>query len=765
VESSNSLERSLESELGWMRALALKLVADASEADDLVQEALLTALRARPELRGAGSARRWLGRVLALRAQQAWRTQRRRREREERAAHADTAQDASEIAALFEAQRALHEAVYALAEPYRSVVMLRYFEGLTPAQIAARRGVPAATVRSQLLRAHEQLRAALDRRHGGDARAWSVAFLPLALDRSALSQAAWLGSPLVLLALMLKPWIALALAVVCSIGIWRWTSNTSDIAPTATAAAADAPTVPEVEVEQRSNAAARVEGERNDVAHAPIASESPRPALLRGRVVDAGTRQPLSDLELRVVQRSMGLEEFVSTDAEGREVRGLRTAGDAEEFVRTDADGRFECSTPFAAGTLRIGGADRVGRDSHFLYSGQSGGAALDVEQSLSWNGRDELEVEFQAELFVPLVWSAPVSLTARDLLAQLHLQDPDQGELCIQTPIRGDPSYARFPPMLGAAPLSGSKLLRVVSRDGLWRGEALTPIPRPAPEGPLRIELLASGKVVVELGPSPIPKDTVALLRRLPKGPAQVRGENERERSEGRSEFGGLEGGEYELDVRAEGFERVARQVVVTPGRVNLETITLAPLGAPVAIRGEVRTRSGQANESTALSLMSTDLSVAREIFPEWVERDGRWCAPFEFAELPAGTYRLRVTAGPIARAWSGAALEFSAPAEGVVLTCDDLAPTERLELQLFDAQTAEPITEGFVGVEAGLAWGAANRQPAMHVWVIEHAAGLEVQWGAGGHGYETARGTNRAATLVDGMWRLRVELQRAAK
>jgi len=764
VESSNSLERSLESELGWMRALALKLVADASEADDLVQEALLTALRARPELRGAGSARRWLGRVLALRAQQAWRTQRRRREREERAAHAEAASDASEVASLVEAQRALHEALHALAEPYRSVILLRYFHGLEPAQIAIRRGVPAATVRSQLLRAHEQLRAALDRRHGGDARAWSVAFLPLALDRNALSQAAWLGSPLVLLALMLKPWIALALAVVCGIGIWRWTSNASDVAPTA-AAAANASTVPEVEVEQRSNATARVEGERNDVAHAPVASEATRPALLRGRVIDEGTRQPLSDLELRVVQRSMGLEEFVSTDADGRLAPGLRTAGDAEEFVRTDADGRFECSTLFAAGTLRIGGADRVERDSRFLYSGQSGGAALDVEQSLSWNGCDELEVEFQTELFVPLVWSAPVSLMARDLLAQLHLQDPDQGELCIQTPVRADPSYARFPRMRGEAPLSGSKLLRVVSRDGLWRGEARTPIPRPASEGPLRVELLASGKVVVELGPSPIPKDTVALLRRLPKGPAQVRGENERERSEGRTEFGGLQGGEYELDVRAEGFERVVRQIVVTPGRVSLETVVLAPLSAPVAIRGEVRTRSGQANELTTLSLMSTDLSVFRQIFPEWVERDGRWCAPFEFADLPAGTYQLRVTAGPIARAWSGAALEFSAPAEGVVLTCDDSAPTERLELQLFDAQTAEPITEGFVGVEAGLAHGAAERQPVMNVWVIEHAAGLEVQWAAGCHGCETVRGTNRAATLVDGVWRLRVELQRAAK
>lgn len=742
MESSNSLERALESELGWLQALALKLVADASAADDLVQEALLTALRERPESFGAYGLRRWLATTLAFRARHAWRSQRRRREREQRAARPEATADSSETAALAEAQHALSGAVHALAEPYRSVVLLRYFEGLTPAQIAARRSVPAATVRSQLLRAHDQLRAALDRRHGGDARAWTLAFLPLALDRSTLWQAAWLGSPLVLLALMLKPWIALALAVVCSVGLWRWTSNTSDVAPTA-AAAAIASAEPKIEVEQRSDVTARVEGERNDVALPPVASETPRPEPLRGRVIDEGTRQPLSDLELRVVQQRMGLEEFVSTDA----------------------DGRFECSTLFAAGTLRIGGANRVGSDSHALFSGQSNGAYLDVEQSLSWNGRDELELALPSALIVHVSWKAPAPLMARDLLAQLHLQDPDQGEFCIQTPLRGDPSYARFPPMLGAAPLSGPKLLRVVSRDGLWRGEALTPTPRPASEGPLHIELLASGKVVVELGPSPIPEDTVALLRRIPKGPAQVRGENERVHSEGRSEFGGLEGGEYELDVRAEGFERVVRQIVVKPGDVSLETVVLARLGAPVAIRGEVRTRSGQANESTALSLMSTDFTVAREIFPEWVERDGRWCAPFEFGDLPAGTYQLRVTAGRIARAWSGAALEFSAPAEGVVLTCDDLAPTERLELQLFDARTAEPITEAFVAVGAGLAQAAADRQQAMHVWVIEHAEGLEVEWHAGCKGYAAARGTNRAATLVDGMWRLRVELQPAEK
>jgi hypothetical protein len=51
------------------------------------------------------------------------------------------------------------------------------------------------------------------------------------------------------------------------------------------------------------------------------------------------------------------------------------------------------------------------------------------------------------------------------------------------------------------------------------------------------------------------------------------------------------------------------------------------------------------------------------------------------------------------------------------------------------------------------------------MHLWVFEYAEGIEVQWQAGCEGYAGARGTNRTATLVDGVWRQRVELQRTEK
>ena len=71
------------------------------------------------------------------------------------------------------------DAVEALAEPYRAVVLLRYFEGLRPDAIAVRLGAPEATVRTQLRRAIEKLRERLDREHGGDRGAWTASLAGL----------------------------------------------------------------------------------------------------------------------------------------------------------------------------------------------------------------------------------------------------------------------------------------------------------------------------------------------------------------------------------------------------------------------------------------------------------------------------------------------------------------------------------------------------------------------------------------------------------
>ena len=60
---------------------------------------------------------------------------------------------ADEIVARLETQRRVVDAVMALDEPYRTVVVYRYFDDLPPKEIAARLGVPVGTVKTRLKRA------------------------------------------------------------------------------------------------------------------------------------------------------------------------------------------------------------------------------------------------------------------------------------------------------------------------------------------------------------------------------------------------------------------------------------------------------------------------------------------------------------------------------------------------------------------------------------------------------------------------------------
>src|SRR5688500_15383938 len=79
----------LLSHTGWVRDLAQRLVREATQADDLAQDALLRALE-RPPSRGE-SPRGWLAVVLRNLARQATRSDRRRSDRELRVAQPEGA--------------------------------------------------------------------------------------------------------------------------------------------------------------------------------------------------------------------------------------------------------------------------------------------------------------------------------------------------------------------------------------------------------------------------------------------------------------------------------------------------------------------------------------------------------------------------------------------------------------------------------------------------------------------------------------------------
>jgi len=173
----------LLAQAGWLRSLALRLVRDEARADDLVQETWRRALEQPPRDREALPA--WLARVARNTAAEEGRRAARRRARETRAAKPERVPAAADVVARTEIHRRLVDALLGLEEPFRSALLLRYFDGLTPKAIARRLGVPAATVRSRLARGLERLRRRLDESHGGRRRAWVLPLVPWACSGGA----------------------------------------------------------------------------------------------------------------------------------------------------------------------------------------------------------------------------------------------------------------------------------------------------------------------------------------------------------------------------------------------------------------------------------------------------------------------------------------------------------------------------------------------------------------------------------------------------
>lgn len=167
----------------WVRRLAGSLVRDDALADDLTQEAWLAAL-AHPPKEGL-PVRPWLGQVMRNLVRMRFRGERRRQAREANAHAAEAREDAAphspeQLLARVETQRSLTALVVKLEEPLRSTVLLRYYEGLSAADIALQQAVPAGTVRWRLKSALDKLRAELDRTHGGSRQAWLPLIAPLA---------------------------------------------------------------------------------------------------------------------------------------------------------------------------------------------------------------------------------------------------------------------------------------------------------------------------------------------------------------------------------------------------------------------------------------------------------------------------------------------------------------------------------------------------------------------------------------------------------
>ncbi len=300
----------------WVRGLARALVSDVHEADDVAQEAWLASLRSNTSHGSSWHA--WIGGVVRNLARGRRREAARRVDRELGALRPDD--DASAEGALerLETHERLIAAVRELDEPYRGTVLMRYFDGLTPEDIARRTSTPVRTVQTRLARALQQLRASFDRKHG-PRDAWTALLLPFAYPRSAALAGA------VVLNVKLK--VALIVAVIVgAYFVVRESAATAEVAGAAAEANVDPRTESNVAPEDSTSERVRVE-ERELPRPTPTSDTSSEnesavaPVIRRGVVIDTEGR-PRSGVEVM-------LQSFAESN------------GEARALMRTDQDGSF----------------------------------------------------------------------------------------------------------------------------------------------------------------------------------------------------------------------------------------------------------------------------------------------------------------------------------------------------------------------------------------------------------------------------------------
>ena len=321
----------------FLRGLARSLLRDEHRAEDVVQQTYVQALTRPPARNGIRS---WLATVAQRLALNERRTSARRAHREEISAGAQTTVPSTEEIVQREAMRMqVVEAVLRLEEPYRSTVVLRYFESLSPAEIGKRLDVSASTVRSRLQRAHHMLRSNLDASHAGERSRWSTLLAPWARPLSGVATGATLFPAFLM---MKKTVVVVAACLVAAVAWFAWDATapvqeTPGGTPTASSPGLLA-TKPEPAVAVPPNR-----------AEVPIAAD-PQPsdgigmavspsyaaALVgfRGRVVDSdGTPVPECGVEIFRLALDALMYPDLTAGTLGPKIRAARTT--------TDADGAF----------------------------------------------------------------------------------------------------------------------------------------------------------------------------------------------------------------------------------------------------------------------------------------------------------------------------------------------------------------------------------------------------------------------------------------
>lgn len=318
----------------WMRQLARRLVEDDHAADDVVQTAWVRFLEKPPQY---SRTRPWLRRVVTNAANMRRRSETKRAEREARTARSDPIPSVAELYDRESTRHRVAMAVFRLEEPYRSAILQRYFEGLSPRQIAARHDLSTHAVEGRLRRGLEKLRGRLDRAFG-DREQWRSALVPMLTVPVGATMLSSVGG-----ILMAKTNVAILaiLVVVAVIAVWPKTPDAPHASPT--------------ERTEVVNASATV-------ASAAAEPEPPAPAVVSDTSTStAPTRAPVAEPAVHGEVRSQN-----GNPIDGAEIRAYYPSpGDIDAPVvaraETGPDGRFSIGPIDARCLLVVSAANHHG--------------------------------------------------------------------------------------------------------------------------------------------------------------------------------------------------------------------------------------------------------------------------------------------------------------------------------------------------------------------------------------------------------------------
>jgi len=141
-------------------AIAQRILRDVGRAEDAVQQTLVIAWRQLPQLRDPDRFDAWMHRLLVnacyaeLRSARQWGMTL-------QLLPADRLTERDEMLSVIDRDE-LDRGFRRLPPDQRSILVLRHYLGLSPAEIADTLGIPEGTARSRLHYAHRAMRAALD---------------------------------------------------------------------------------------------------------------------------------------------------------------------------------------------------------------------------------------------------------------------------------------------------------------------------------------------------------------------------------------------------------------------------------------------------------------------------------------------------------------------------------------------------------------------------------------------------------------------------